>query len=139
MARFSQSTLSYTDVHQALEKAGQLGGLILTFDTPAEAVTWNGRANAYRVLLRKQNQAAGREFASEFDHLVISRKAGIPEVRIRPRGFGFKATAPDGTPVEFSKQTLTEPVLTPFERTQLEADADAFLEQYEAENRGDKK
>jgi hypothetical protein len=139
MARFSQSVLSYRDVHQVFEAAGLNGEVKLKFDTPAQAVTWNGRANAYRVLLRKQNEAAGRDFACEFDHLVVSRKAGIPEVIIRPRGFGFKAIGPDGKEIDFNKQTLEGPIATPHEKTKAQAEIDAFLDEYETETKGPKK
>jgi hypothetical protein len=138
MARFSKSVLSYRDVHQVFEAAGLKGEVKLTFDTPAKAVTWNGRANAYRVLLREQNKAAGRDFTCEFDHLVVSRKAGIPEVIIRPRGFGFTAIGPDGKEIDFNKQTLEGPVSTPHEKTQAQKEIDAFLDGYEAETKGGK-
>lgn len=135
MARFSQSVLSYRDVHQVFEAAGQNGEVLLKFNTPAEAVTWNGRANAYRVLLRKQNEKAGRDFACEFDHLVVSRKPGIAEVLIRPRGFGFTAIGPDGKEIDFDKKTLEGPVLTPYEKTKAQEEIDKFLEEYEAESK----
>lgn len=133
MARYSKSVLSYVDVHQAFVAAGQTGEVTLEFDTPAQAVTWGGRANAYRVLLRQQNQDAGRDFACEFDHLVVSRKHGEAKVVLRPRGFGFKAYGPDGTELDFNKQTIVGNVPTPFEKTAAQAEIDSFLEDYEKE------
>lgn len=135
MARYSKSVLSYVDVHQAFEAAGQQGEITLEFETPAHAVTWGGRANAYRVLLRKQNQEAGRDFACEFDHLVVSRKAGEAKIVLRPRGFGFKAYGPDGTPIDFSTKTLDGPVPTPFAKTAAQKEIDDFLEDYEKDNK----
>lgn len=133
MARYSKSVLSYVDVHQAFQAAGQTGEVTLHFETAAQAVTWGGRANAYRVLLRHQNQEAGRDFACEFDHLVVSRKHGEAKVVLRPRGFGFKAYDAEGKELDFNKQTLTGPVPTPFEKTAAQAEIDSFLEDYEKE------
>lgn len=135
MARYSKSVLSYTDVHQAFEAAGREGELTLEFETTAQAVTWGGRANAYRVLLRNQNAAAGREFACEFDHLVVSRKNGESKIVLRPRGYGFKAFGKDGTPIEFTQKTLDGPVPTPYEKSVAEAEVDAFLDDYEKETK----
>lgn len=134
--KFSESVKSYTDVHQAFEAAGINGELTLRFATPAEAVTWASRANKYRVILRKQNAAAGRDFACAFDHLIVSRKNGEPSITLRPRGFNFRAFTPDGREVSFDQQTLTGPVATPHEMTEAqrlaEAEAEAFLADYES-------
>lgn len=131
MANYSKSVHSYRDVHLAFERAGVEGSLILEFDTPAAATTWCGRANAYRVLLRKQNQEAGREFASEFDHLMVRRKPRETRVVIEPRGFNFIARTPDGKVIDFNKTTLDGSVPTPHERTEAERLADDFLKDYE--------
>lgn len=133
MANYSKSVHSFRDVHLAFERAGIEGQLFLDFATPAEATTWGGRANAYRVLLRKQNQAAGREFACEFDHLMVRRKAGSNRVTIEPRGFNFIATTANGEKVDFSRSTLPEGVQTPFEKTEAEKEAEDFLRDYEQE------
>lgn len=135
MASYSKSVLSYCDVHQAFEAAGAKGGIALTFDTSAQAVTWNGRANAYRVLLRTQNATAGREFASEFDHLMVRRRPGSSSIRIEPRGFGFIATDANGAVINFDKTTLEGPVPTPFERTQAGAEIENFLADFEKEQK----
>lgn len=133
MSSHSKSALSYLDVHQAFEAAGASGGITLTFDTPAAAVTWNGRANAYRVLLRRQNEAAGREFACEFDHLMVRRRKGENVIRLEPRGFNFVATTADGAVIDFDKQTLSGPVLTPFQQSQAESEIDSFLDSIQDE------
>lgn len=135
MASHSKSVLSYRDVHQAFEAAGAKGGITLTFETPAQAVTWNGRANAYRVLLRTQNAEAGRDFASEFDHLMVRRRPKEIIIRIEPRGFRFIATDADGAVINFDKTTLDGPVATPYERTQAGAEIDDFLNSYEVEKK----
>ena len=133
MATYSKSVHSFRDVHLAFEKAGLEGRLFLDFETPQAATTWGGRANAYRVLLRKQNEAAGREFACEFDHLMVRRKSGSTRIIIEPRGFNFVATTESGEKVDFDKSTLTASVQTPFDKTKAEKEADDFLSEYEAE------
>ena len=135
MANYSKSVHSYRDVHLAFEQAGVQGSLILDFETPAAATTWCGRANAYRVLLRKQNQEAGREFACEFDHLMVRRKPREASVIIEPRGFNFVARTPSGQIIEFDKTTLSPGVPTPHEKTESERLADEFLAEYEKENK----
>lgn len=132
MASHSKSVLSYRDVHQAFEAAGRVGSITLTFPDPGKAVTWTGRANAYRVLLRTQNKEAGRPFTCEFDHLMIRRAKGESTVKIEPRGFGFVATGPDGKPIEFDQTTLPGPVKTPEQITAEEEEANRFLEEYES-------
>lgn len=131
MAAYSKSVHSYRDVHLAFEQAGKEGSLLLEFETPAAATTWGGRANAYRVLLRKQNEAAGREFACEFDHLMVRRKTGEAKILIEPRGFNFVARKPSGEIVEFDQSTLSEPVLTPHQKTQAAKEAEDFLRDYD--------
>ena len=133
MASYSKSVHSYRDVHQAFEAAGQNGSIFLDFNTPAEATTWGGRANAYRVLLRKLNQAEGREFACEFDHLMVRRKPGASRIVIEPRGFNFVATTPDGKRLDFDKTTLEGSVPTPREKTEADRLAEDFLAEYEKE------
>ena len=132
MATYSKSASSYRDVHLAFERAGIEGQLFLDFPTHQAATTWCGRANSYRVLLRQQNADAGREFACEFDHLVVRRKAGESRVTIEPRGFNFVATTPSGERVDFDKRTLEDKVLTPFEKTKAAQEAEDFLRDYEA-------
>ncbi len=133
MASHSRSVLSYRDVHQAFEAAGRVGTITLRFPDPGKAVTWCGRANAYRVLLRTQNKEAGRAFTSDFDHLMLRRKPGESIVKIEPRGFGFIATGPDGKPIEFDQTTLPQGSATPEEVTRVEADVESFLEEFEKE------
>ena len=133
MASYSKSTLSYSDIHQAFEQSGELGSITLTFNSHSAATTWNGRANAYRVLLRNQNEAAGRGHTSPFDHLMVRRKPGSNIVIIEPRGFGFIATGPNGEPLEFSKQTIDGPVRTPEEETLEDRDFSNFLEDFTKE------
>lgn len=117
MANYSKSLLSYSDVHQAFEAAGRLGFIRLEFETPAAATQWAGRANAYRVLLRKENEKVGRPATSPFDHLVVRRPEDRCTVVIEPRGFAFKsAVGPDGQPIDFSKATLPEAVPVPLAR-----------------------
>lgn len=117
MASYSKSVKSYLDVHQAFEAAGLSGGVLLSFDTSAKATIWAQRANAYRILLRKQNEAAGRDHACEFDHLMVRRPKGTFQVLIEPRGFEFTASTLDGTPLEFARKSLDGPVPTPHEVT----------------------
>lgn len=135
VASYSKSVLSYQDVYLAFEQAGRLGSITLQFDTPAAATTWTGRANAYRVLLRKQNQAEGRDFASEFDHLMVRRKPGERTVVIEPRGFNFKAIGPNGEEIDFNKQTLSSSPLTPHEKTKALKEVDDFLSEFEREQK----
>lgn len=123
---------SFRDVHLAFENAGIEGQLFLDFPTHQAATTWCGRANSYRVLLRQQNFDAGREFACEFDHLMVRRKPGESRVTIEPRGFNFIATTPSGEQVDFNKQTLEDSVQTPFEKTKAAKEAADFLRDYEA-------
>lgn len=132
MGKFSSSVKSYYDIHQAFEAAGQHGGLLLTFETPQKATAFAARANAYRVLLRKQNEGAGREFASEFDHLMVRRIKGTNNVQIEPRGFDFVATTLSGEKLVFDKKTLDGPVPTPYEKT-IEANSiEDFLDSFGA-------
>lgn len=131
MANFSKSVLSYSDVHQAFQKAGELGSLTLEFDDHKKATVWVGRANAYRVLLRKQAEAKGRPAVSEFDHLMVRRQPKGTVVTIEPRGFDFaKVTGPDGKPVELSRQTIFEEVPAIPVPT-LAEDIDNFLNEFE--------
>lgn len=133
MGKFSSSVKSYSDIHQAFEAAGQHGGLLLTFEIPQKATAFAARANAYRVLLRKQNEEAGRDFASEFDHLMVRRIKGTNNVRIEPRGFDFIATTPRGERLDFDKKTLDGPVPTPYEKT-IEANSiEDFLDSFAPE------
>lgn len=136
MPRFSQSVLSYTDIHQVFEAAGVSGPINLEFATTAEAVVFVGRANAYRVLLRKQNEAAGRDFSSPFDHLVVSRPKESLTVTVRPRGFNFRAVTASGEELNLSQQTLSGPAPLPHEITAIETEAEDFLAEYEAELKG---
>lgn len=138
MSSYSKSVLSYRDVHLAFEQAGHLGSLTLNFETPSKAVTWAGRANAYRVLLRKQNEEAGREFACEFDHLMVRRKNGESLVRIEPRGFDFIARGPDGQVIEMDRRTLDSAVPTPYQRTLATKDIDDFLDSFSETSEGKK-
>lgn len=131
MAKFSQSVKSYVDVHQAFEAAGLNGGVVLTFATPQKAVTWAARANAYRVLLRKMNEAEGREHSCEFDHLMVKRAPGDELVRIEPRGFDFVAATIDGKRLEFNKKTIDAPVPSPREKTMEQGDIESFLRDFE--------
>lgn len=135
MASYSKSIHSYRDVHLAFEKAGVEGSLFLDFETPQAATTWGGRANAYRVLLRRQNEDAGREFACEFDHLMVRRKPGASRIVIEPRGFNFIATTPDGEVVDFNRQTLEGSVASPHEKTKTALEAEDFLAEFEKERK----
>ena len=127
MASYSKSVKSYIDVHQAFEAAGETGGVLLSFDSSAAATIWAQRANAYRVLLRKQNEAAGRDHTCEFDHLMVRRPKSTAQVLIEPRGFNFSATTLDGEPLDFSRKSLSGQVKTPFEITDEETDIDEFF------------
>lgn len=131
MTAHSRSVLSYRDVHQAFEAAGRVGPITLRFETPGKATTWCSRANAYRVLLRKQNEEAGRPYTSEFDHLMVRRAQGASIVKIEPRGFDFVAEGPDGTRISFDPVTLPKGSLTPDEVNAAEVEADDFLAEYE--------
>jgi hypothetical protein len=135
MASYSKSVKSYVDVHQAFEAAGETGGILLSFDTPQRATVWAQRANAYRVLLRKQNEAAGRDHACEFDHLMVRRPKETAQVLIEPRGFNFVATTLEGAPVTFSKKTLSGSVPTPYEVTSGEEDLESFFEGLEKDKK----
>jgi hypothetical protein len=128
MANFSKSVLSYRDIHLVFEKAGELGSVVLEFETPQRAVTWASRANAYRVLLRKQNQALGRDHTCEFDHLMVRRPQGSNTIRVEPRGFDFVAKTEDGEIIDLSKQTLDGHVASPHEQSIVSADIDSFLD-----------
>lgn len=132
MASYSKSARSYSDIHQMFERAGASGSVTLEFATKANATTWVGRAHAYRVLLRKQNEAAGREFASDFDHLMVRRATSSNIVRIEPRGFDFRVL--DGEQPD--RVTLAGPSPLPHDLTEAEQEAAAFLEAFE---RGDLK
>lgn len=133
MASFSKSILSYRDAHQAFEAAGRIGSITLQFEDRSKATTWVSRANAYRVLLREQNAAAGRDFTSEFDHLMVKRKPGESIVTIEPRGFNFAATDLNGNPINLDRVTITTQVLSPHEVSEMEAEAQRFLEEYNLE------
>lgn len=135
MASYSKSVKSYLDVHQAFEAAGETGGVVLEFESPQKATVWAQRANAYRVLLRKQNEAAGRDHASDFDHLMVRRPKETSRVLIEPRGFNFVAATLDGTPLDFSRQSSTGSVPTPYETTIEGEDIDSF---FAALEKGDK-
>lgn len=133
MAPHSKSVKSYADVHQAFTAAGQRGAVVLEFPTHGEATVFCARANAYRVLLRKQNEAAGRDHTSDFDHLMVCRKAGASQVLIKPRGFNFTIRTVDGEEVNLDDATLPEGSRTPHDTTLDLAQVDAFLEEYERE------
>lgn len=127
MASYSKSVKSYIDVHQAFEAAGQSGGVLLSFDTSAKATIWAQRANAYRILLRKQNEAAGRDHSCAFDHLMVRRPKDTFQVLIEPRGFDFTATTLDGAPIDFERKSLDGPVPTPHEITAESTDIEEFF------------
>lgn len=135
MASYSKSVKSYLDVHQAFEAAGNTEGVLLTFETPQKATVWAQRANAYRVLLRKQNEAAGRDHACDFDHLMVRRPKNTSNVLIEPRGFDFTATTLDGAPIDFNRRSLDGPVLTPHEATVEADDLDSFFSEIEKEKK----
>ncbi len=135
MASYSKSVKSYLDVHQAFEAAGETGGVLLEFETPQRATVWAQRANAYRVLLRKQNEAAGRDHACEFDHLMVRRPKDTAQVLIEPRGFNFVATTLEGAPVEFSRKSLSGAVPTPYEITAESQDLEEFFTSIEKEKK----
>lgn len=135
MTSYSKSVKSYLDVHQAFEAAGQSEGVILEFDTPQQATVWAQRANAYRVLLRKQNEAAGRDHACAFDHLMVRRPKETSIVRIEPRGFNFVAKTLDGEPIDFSKKSLEGPVPTPYEITAESAELEEFFTSLKVEKK----
>lgn len=137
MASYSKSVKSYLDVHQAFEAAGETGGVLLEFETPQRATVWAQRANAYRVLLRKQNEAAGRDHSCDFDHLMVRRPKETAQVLIEPRGFNFTATTLEGVPLDFSRQSLSGPVPTPYEATNEGFELDEFFS--ELEKKGKKK
>jgi hypothetical protein len=133
MAPSTKSVHSFRDVHLAFEKAGSEGKLFLDFDTHQAATVWVGRANAYRVLLRKLNEEAGKEFACEFDHMMVRRPTKSTRITIEPRGFNFVASLPSGEEVTFSRTTLTGPVTTPHEQKLIDQEAEDFLAAYEKE------
>lgn len=127
MTSYSKSLLSYSDVHQVFDKAGELGRVELTFDAQSKAVTWVGRANNYRVLLRRQNIALGKPETCQFDHLMIRRKKGESLVIIEPRGFDFtSAVGPDGQPISFDKKTLPGETPSVAEPDEIDALFDAY-------------
>jgi hypothetical protein len=131
MAHFSKSVKSYADIHQAFVAAGAHGTVVLEFATHGEATVFGSRANAYRVLLRKQTEAAGGDHTSDFDHLMVCRTKGSNQIVIRPRGFNFTVRTPEGKVIPLDGTTLPNGSQTPFERLQAQREADAFLEEYE--------
>lgn len=134
MPSFSKSVLSYVDVHRVFEKAGELGEVRLEFPDHRSATTWVSRANAYRVLLRKNNVALGKASVSDFDHLMVRRKPMDNVVIVEPRGFDFaKITGPDGQPIDISKQTLEGPSKLPHVQAEEEKTIEDFLADYEGQ------
>lgn len=132
MPNFSNSLLSYEDVRQVFQNAGELGLVTLEFADHRKATTWVSRANKFRVLLRKDSEAKGGPFASIFDHLVIRRKPQSMTVRIEPRGYDFaSAVGPDGKPLELSKQTLQAEAPKAAELESI----DNFLDEYEGKSK----
>lgn len=133
MAHHSKSVKSYADIHQAFVAAGQHGAVVLDFATHGEATVFGARANAYRVLLRRQSEAAGGDHVSDFDHLMVCREKGSTQVIIRPRGFNFTVRTPDGQTIPLDSATLPEGSKTPHEKALDLREVDAFLEEYEKE------
>lgn len=135
MPNYSKSLLSYSDVHQAFEAAGRLGFVRLSFPTKQAATVWAGRANAYRVLLRKENEKVGKPATSPFDHLVVRRPEDRLSVVIEPRGYAFTgAVGPDGQPIDFSRATLPEAVAIPLARPRTPDDEfEDFLADFKPE------
>lgn len=134
MAHHSKSVKSYADIHQAFVAAGAHGAVVLDFATHGEATVFGARANAYRVLLRKQSEAGGGDHVSDFDHLMVCRKKGSTQVLIKPRGFNFTVRpAGGGDPIPLDDVTLPEGSKTPHEKALDLREVDAFLEEYEKE------
>lgn len=119
----SKSIASFIDVEPALRKAIELGKLRLEFPSEKDATVWNARANAFRVLLRKENERMNKGHSSPFDALVIRKPAGEPAVRtIHYREVKFAAFGPDG-----------EPLMLKPGQSVAESDAmEAFLADFEA-------
>lgn len=133
MAHFSKSVKSYADIHQAFVAAGQHGAVVLDFATHGEATVFGARANAYRVLLRRQSEAAGGDHVSDFDHLMVCREKGSSQVLIKPRGFNFTVRTPDGQAIPLDSATLPEGSKTPYEKELDLREVDDFLAEYEKE------
>ena len=138
MTKYSPSLLAYSDIHQVLTAACNRGELSLTFDTPQSATTFVGRANNYRVLLRKEAEARGQPATSPFDHLLISRPSRGLNVTIKPRGFDFIARDASGEIIPLDPTTqppsLRETLDTLRETPLAESDK-SFLDEFEAEFR----
>ena len=134
MTKYSPSLLAYSDIHQVLTAACTRGELTLTFDTPQAATTFVGRANNYRVLIRKARESRGEAAVSPFDHLQISRPARGVTVTIGPRGFNFQARDAEGNIIAIDP-TSSPPELDTLVSPPKPASENysAFLDEFEAE------
>lgn len=105
----SKSLASYTDVHGLLVHAITKGKLVLTFDHPAKARRFQGRAHWYRSLLRKSNKEKGLSETSAFDNLVIRHHPMESlQVIIEPEAVDYSVTDERGNPVEVDKMLSPE-------------------------------
>ncbi len=73
MTRYSDSPSAFIDVDALFQLALRGEPVELSFDRRAACTGFIGRANAYRVLLRKQAVARGEPSACQYDALVIRR------------------------------------------------------------------
>lgn len=115
MTKPSKSVAAYTDVEKCFQHVLANGTLTLKFPSKTERTKFIFRANAYRVLLRKQAAAKGEAEVSIFDHLMVCRhKDEETDVVITPRGFTFVGAVDEqGNAVNFDKGTAPAADLKP--------------------------
>lgn len=80
MTRYSESPSAFIDVDALFQLALRGEPVELSFDRRAACTAFIGRANAYRVLLRKQAVARGEHSACQYDALVVRRPSATTAV-----------------------------------------------------------
>lgn len=135
MAKRPRSLASFEDVKLLLQKASELGTLDVSVDVVPAASVLVARMNKFRAIYREREEAAGREPASPFDHLIIRHLRNAEgnkttTLRIETRIATYEVTGPNGEKLSFSDIASAPEVETPEERTRREKEDAEFLARF---------
>lgn len=135
MAKRPRSLASFEDVKLLLQKASELGSLDITVDVIPAATVLVARLNKFRAIYREREQAAGREAASPFDHLIIrhlrtANKEKTTTIRIETRIATYAVRGPDGQPLDFAEIVSAPEAESPEERSRREKEDAEFLARF---------
>lgn len=104
MTRYANSLGAYADIKRVFDAAIEHGTVRYEFPTPAKAMSWRGRAYAYRRLMLKLSERAlaGTNVApsTPYDGIFMNLQKGERVITIqkeRPMG---ALTLVDGTPIK---------------------------------------